>query len=78
MKAALDRLISEIDARFSRLRNLDARFGFLLYVESLIFGNPDVLNLEEKCSNLSENYPGDIEGAELLREIEDSRMLREF
>ena len=75
MKAALDRLISEIDARFFRLYDLDSRFGFLLDIHTTILGNPEDINLGEKCSNLAKNYPGDIEGAELFREIEDCRML---
>ena len=71
----MDRLISEIDARFFRLYDLDSRFGFLLDIHTTILGNPEDINLGEKCSNFAKNYLGDIEGAELFREIEDCRML---
>ena len=75
MKAALDRLISEITNRFSRLRDLDSRFGFLLDIKTIIFDDSKENRLEEKCSNLAKCYPGDIEGHELYRELKDCKML---
>ena len=38
MKGTLDRLHREMDERFARLHDTDAKFGFLLDVEGLCYG----------------------------------------
>lgn len=75
MKAAIDRLRFELSTRFKRLKELDAKFGFLLSVQEL-FGRctvPDTLL--ESCIGLAKFYETDINGRELFCDICDCRML---
>ena len=39
MKATVDRLVTEVNGRFSRLRDLESRFGFLLQVDNTVFAS---------------------------------------
>lgn len=39
MKSPLDRVHSEIDERFTRLQNTDAKFGFLLDMNKLCYSD---------------------------------------
>ena len=55
MKGTLDRLYREIEARFKRLQDTDAKFGFLFYVVGLCHGAVHN-DLEKKCKYLSELY----------------------
>ena len=36
MKATLDRLVTEVNGRFSHLKDLESRFGFLLPVDNIV------------------------------------------
>lgn len=74
MKGTLDRLHREMDERFTRLHDTDAKFRFLLNVEGLCYGayNND---LKKKCEHLGEFYSSDVDGQQLYEEILDCRML---
>uniref|UniRef100_UPI00358F7EF6 zinc finger MYM-type protein 1-like n=1 Tax=Myxine glutinosa TaxID=7769 RepID=UPI00358F7EF6 len=74
MKGTLDRLHREMDERFARLHDTDAKFGFLLDVEGLCYG-ADSIDLKKKCENLGELYISDVDGQQLYEEILDCRML---
>ena len=74
MKGTLDRLHREMDERFARLHDTDAKFGFLLDVEGLCYG-ADSNDLKKKCENLDELYSSDVDGQQLSEEILDCRML---
>lgn len=74
MKETLDRLHREMDERFIRLHDIDAKFGFLLDVERLCY-DADSNNLKMKCENLSDFYSCDIDGQQLYEEILDCRIL---
>ena len=74
MKGTLDHLHREMDKRFARLHNTDAKFGFLLDVEGLSCG-ADSNDLKKKCENLGELYSSDVDGQQLYEEILDCRML---
>ena len=39
MKATPDRLVTEVNGRFSRLRDLESRFGFLLQDDNIVFAS---------------------------------------
>ena len=62
MKSVLDRLQQEISTRFTRLRNLNSKFGFLLDVENLLNKDNDENGLEKNCKNLGEFYNTDFNG----------------
>ncbi|XP_040262207.1 52 kDa repressor of the inhibitor of the protein kinase-like [Bufo bufo] len=74
MKGTLVRLHREMDEKFTRLHDTDAKFGFLLDVGGLCSGayNND---LKKKCENLAEFYSSDVDGQQLYEEILDCRML---
>ncbi len=74
MKGTLDSLHREMDERFARLHDTDAKFGFLLDVEGLCYGT-DSNDLKKKCENLGELYSSDVDGQQLYEEILDCRML---
>lgn len=61
MKGTLDCLHREMDERFTRLHDTDAKFGFLLDVEGLCYGayNND---LKKKCVHLGEFCSSDVDG----------------
>lgn len=44
MKGSLDRIVCEMTERFTRLHETDARFGFLLDIETLCYGADDCDN----------------------------------
>ncbi|XP_039302821.1 zinc finger MYM-type protein 1-like [Solenopsis invicta] len=74
MKSVLDRLQQEIITRFTRLEDLNSKFGFLLNVTELLHEkNTD--NLRQHCSNFGEFYNIDVDGNELYSEICDAKML---
>ncbi|KMQ81809.1 52 kda repressor of the inhibitor of the protein kinase-like protein [Lasius niger] len=75
MKSAVDRIQQEISVRFTRLRDLNFKFGFLLDVENLLKEDTVDSNLEKKCVELGEFYETDFNGAELYAEICDCKML---
>ncbi|XP_013793818.1 uncharacterized protein LOC106477840 [Limulus polyphemus] len=74
MKGTLGRLHREMDERFARLHDTDAKFGFLIDVEGLCYG-ADSKDLKKKCENLGELYNSDADGQQLYEEILDCRML---
>ena len=74
MKGTLDSLHRELDERFARLHDIDAKFGFLLDVEGLCYG-ADSNDLKKKCENLGELYSSDVDGQQLYEEILDCRLL---
>ncbi|XP_048343193.1 uncharacterized protein LOC125427684 [Sphaerodactylus townsendi] len=74
MKAVLDHLHREINESFTRLHNIDTKFGFLLDIEKLCYGT-DIQDLQEKCVNLGNFYSSDIDGQKLYHDILDCRML---
>ncbi|XP_072129186.1 zinc finger MYM-type protein 1-like [Mobula birostris] len=74
MKGTLDRLHREMDERFARLHDTDAKFGFLLDVKGLCYST-DSNDLKKKCKNLGKLYSSDVDGQQLYEEIWDCRML---
>ena len=72
IKGGLDRLYKEINDRFSRLFDIDVKFGFLLDVQ-IIYYSRDCGNLESLCDNLASVYHFD--GNQLYAEIIDYKML---
>lgn len=75
MKSVLDRLQQEICTRFTRLSDLNFKFGFLLDVENLLNKDNVDNDLEKNCKNLGEFYNTDFNGIELFIEICDCKML---
>ena len=59
---------------FSRLFDIDVKFGFLLDVQRLCYSR-DCGNLESLCDNLASVYRYDLDGKQLCREIIDCKML---
>ena len=74
MKGTIDRLHREMDERFARLHDTDAKFGFLLDVEGLCH-DADGNDLKKKCEHLGELYSSDVDGQQLYEEILECRML---
>lgn len=74
MKQTVDRVQREIDDRFTRLRDTDALFGFLLDADHLCYGAEKHV-LKKKCSDFGKFYTSDVDGHELYEEILDCRML---
>ena len=70
----LDRLRQEITTHFTRLKDLDAKFGFLLDVQNL-FAPDRVENIHQNCIDLASFYDTDIDGDDLCAEISDCGML---
>lgn len=75
MKGTIDRLIMEMSERFTRLFDIDEKFGWLLDVNELCYGSQTDDFLREKCDKLAEVYNTDINGKELRAEIADCQML---
>ncbi|XP_059141319.1 uncharacterized protein LOC131929216 [Physella acuta] len=76
MKSAIDRFREEVAVRFTRLKDLNEKFGFLLDVNCLL--KSDLTNkdsISQKCKVLGEFYKTDFNGSELWAEICDCRML---
>ena len=74
MKGALDRLHKEINDHFSRLFDIDVKFGFLVNGQRLCYSR-DCGNLESLCDNLASVYSDDLDGKQLYEEIIDCKML---
>ena len=74
MKEALDRLHKEMNDRFSRLFDIDVKFGFLLDVQRLCYSR-DCRNLESLCDNLASANSDDLDGKQLYGKIIDCKML---
>ena len=74
IKGALDRLYKEMNDRFSRLFDIDARFGFLLDIQRICYSR-DCENLESLCDNLASVYSDDLDSNQLYEEIIDCKML---
>ena len=74
MKSVLDRLQQEMKTRFTRLNDLNFKFGFLLDVDRLL-KNEDLKNIRQHCLVFSNFYDADVDGLELINEISDCRML---
>ncbi|XP_053153204.1 uncharacterized protein LOC128345369 [Hemicordylus capensis] len=72
MKGTLDRLNKELDQRFTRLHDTDAKFGFLLDIEGLCY-SADRENLKN-CENFCQMYSTDVD-VELYDANLDCRML---
>jgi hypothetical protein len=74
MKSILDRLQQEITTRFTRLRDLDSKFGFLLDIENLL-KSEDLNTLCIHCMDLGNFYDTDVDGGGLYTDICDCKML---
>ena len=74
MKGALDRPHKEINHCFSRLFDIDVKFGFLLDVQRLCYSR-DRGNLESLCDNLTSVYSDNLDGKQLYGEIINCKML---
>ena len=74
MKSILDRLQQEMTTRFTRLKDLNFKFGFLLDVDKLL-NDKDLDSLRHHCIEFGNFYDSDVEGIELLNEVCDCRML---
>ncbi|XP_071518363.1 uncharacterized protein [Panulirus ornatus] len=74
MKVTLDQLHREMDEKFTRLHDTDAKFGFLLDVEGLCY-SVDSNDIKKKCEGFCELYSSDIDGQQLYEEILDCRTL---
>ena len=74
MKNVFDRLQQEMSTRFSRLKDLNAKFGFLLDVKTLL-SDADEDAIRRDCTDFANFYDTDINGHELFAEIGDCRML---
>ena len=76
MKSTLDRFQQEVNTRFTRLNDLNSKFGFLLVISNLIrIDNQDMDLLRQDCLDLGNFYDTDVDGNELFTEIKDCRML---
>ena len=64
----------EMSTRFSRLKDLNTKFGFLLDVKTLL-SDTDEDAIRRDCTDFANFYDTDINGHELFTEIGDCRML---
>ncbi|GBM02812.1 hypothetical protein AVEN_51997-1 [Araneus ventricosus] len=69
-KSVVDVIQQEIKSRFTRLNDLNSKFGFLLDVENL-FNKPLDNDVQISCKNRSRFYNTDFDGPELYAEIRD-------
>ena len=74
LSSVFDRLQHEITIRFTRLQDLNMKFGFLLDVENLVKCE-ELDALRQNCQDLGNFYDTDIDGRELYNEIVDCKML---
>lgn len=74
MKNVFDRLHHEMSTRFSRLKDLNTKFGFFLDVKTLL-SDTDEDAIRRNCADFANFYDTDINGNELFTEICDCRML---
>lgn len=79
MKDTIDRLLTEMKQRSTRLEDLDNKFGFLLDAEQILKGKSSGLlddeRMKEHCLHIGEFYSSDLDGNELYEEILNCRML---
>ena len=62
MKNVIDRFKQEVKTRFTRLRDLNSKFRFLLDVSDLLNGENDNLNaFRKKCKDLGDFYDTDFD-----------------
>lgn len=74
MKSVLDRFQQETTTRFTRLHDLNSKFGFLLDVQTLL-KSEDLDALRQNCLDFGNFYDTDVEGGDLCLEICDCKML---
>lgn len=74
IKFTLDRLHSEIDERFTRLQDTDAKFGFHLDIIKLCCSD-NKNELKTNCYTFGEFYSSDVNAQDLYEEILDCRLL---
>ena len=74
MKNVFDRLQQEMSTHFSRLKDLNTKFGFLLDVKTLL-SDTDEDAICRDCTDFANFYDTDINGHERFTEIGDCRML---
>ena len=72
--SVFDRLQQEMSTRFSRLKDLNTKFGFLLDVKTLL-SDTDEDAICRDCTDFANFHDTDINGPELFTKIGDSRML---
>ena len=76
MKSALDTIAAGLDTRFQQLEYLHKTFGFLLDTETLMTADAiDLDDLQRKCTDFATAFPDDVDGARLVDEIQDCRIL---
>uniref|UniRef100_A0A0L8HQG2 Uncharacterized protein n=1 Tax=Octopus bimaculoides TaxID=37653 RepID=A0A0L8HQG2_OCTBM len=75
MNAVLHYLQSETEKKFFCLNNIDAKFGFLVDIQSLPYPTHlDKVDLRSKCDLLASRYCGNINGKH-FKKIIDCRAL---
>lgn len=74
MKSTLDRLHSEMDERFTRLQDTDAKFGFRQDINKLCYGE-DENELNTNCYTFGEFYRSDGSAQDLYAETLDCPLL---
>ena len=72
---SVDRILREMVERFDRLQDLDDKFGFLLNITELCYGDITDESTKSVCCNLAAAYQNDLDGEELCEEIVDCRSL---
>jgi len=76
MKSALDTIAVCLNTRFQQLEYLHKTFGFLLDTETLMTADAiDLDDLQRKCTDFATAFPDDVDGACLVDEIQDCRIL---
>jgi len=76
MKSALDTIAAGLDTSFQQLEYLHKTFGFLLDTETLVTADAiDLDDLQRKCTDFATAFPDDVDGARLVDEIQDCRIL---
>ena len=73
-KSVLDSFQQEITTIFTRLNDLNSKFGFLLHVHNLA-KSEELKTLCQNCFHLANFYDTDVDGKELFNEIRDCKML---
>ena len=73
MKEIIVIIVKEMNERFTRLHDLDSKFGFLLDVNQLFYG--ECIDLKQKCSLFSRYYDDAVSANELYSDIIDCKML---
>ena len=73
MKEIIVIIVKKMNERFTRLHDLDSKFGFLLDVNQLFYG--ECIDLKQKCSLFSRYYDDAVSANELYSDIIDCKML---